>query len=311
MLRRFIEMLGRRGAGMLAAGLATGLLVPPLSELMRPLLTPAVFALLAVAITRVNLGELRMLLRRPVLLGLSLLWMLLAIPIIAGLVVTWIGEARLGTGLTLAIILISCAPPLVSAPALCDLLKLNGSLSLTLLLISTALTPLVTPLMTGFWVSGDMPLSPLDLGQRLFVLVGGASALAFAVRRWLGPPGVERNQPVFDGLNVLFLIIFAIALMDGIANRLIEEPVRFAGLAALSFSLALGMMAATTVLFWRTEPQRALSIGYTTGFRNIALAVGALGAAAPDDTWLMFAVGQFPIYLGPLILKPVCRRLLA
>lgn len=164
--------------------------------------------------------------------------------------------------------------------------------------------------MVHLWMGPDFAISPVDLGLRLTLLIGGSWLVAFAVRRYFGRPGIERNQGVFDGLNVVLLVIFAIGLMSGIGARFLAEPGHFLMLVAIIFTVTLGMGAATAALFWRMGPKLAGTIGYATGYRNIALAIGALGGAVPADTWTMFAVIQFPIYLSPMMLKPLCKWLL-
>ena len=45
-----------------------------------------------------------------------------------------------------------------------------------------------------------------------------------------------------------------------------------------------------------------------TGNRNIGLMMAATGFGVPELAWLYFAVAQFPIYLLPVVLKPLVRR---
>jgi BASS family bile acid:Na+ symporter len=44
--------------------------------------------------------------------------------------------------------------------------------------------------------------------------------------------------------------------------------------------------------------------------RNMGLMLAGTGGALPDLTWLYFALSQFPIYLSPLLLQPLARRIL-
>ncbi len=307
----FLQLLGRHSAILLAISLAFGLLMPGIAGLFRPLLTPSVFVMLAFAMTRVDLSATKSHIRKPGMLLATLFWINIVLPVCFGLAVWIIGEEKLGLGLALAIVLIGAAPPIISSPAMSYLLALNGALSLTFLLLSTALTPLITPAMTGLFIEGEMPLSPLDLAERLAYLIGGSFVVAFILRRFMGLERIQKSQGVFDGLNVFLMIIFAIALMDGIGAKFLEDPLKLLGFIVLAFAFAFGMFALTTAVFWRHDRTFATTIGYSASFRNIALAVGALGIAVPDDTWTMFAMIQFPIYICPLLLKPICRHLLA
>lgn len=81
---------------------------------------------------------------------------------------------------------------------------------------------------------------------------------------------IERQKDAIDGLNVLAVFIFAIA--------------------------ASGL-------------DRGLVIGLLAGFRNIGLVMATLGSTLPDLAWFYFAMVQFPIYLMPVILQPLARRI--
>jgi len=53
----------------------------------------------------------------------------------------------------------------------------------------------------------------------------------------------------------------------------------------------------------------AATVGFALGGRNMAPAMAVLSTAVPPETWLFFAVLQFPIYLLPMLLKPIYRRI--
>ena len=100
--------------------------------------------------------------------------------------------------------------------------------------------------------------------------------------------------------------------MDGIGVRLWAEPVYALWFITFVMVLSFSVIALTTVLFWPAGRLAAATIGFSTGGRNIALVIGALGASVPEDTWLFFAVLQFPIYClqgrGVLHLQGQARR---
>lgn len=311
-MRLVLETIGRHSALLLVASIVVGIALPDLAELFRPLLTPAVYGLLVLAMARIDILAVRIHLRSPSRILLPLLWMNLALPLAIGAAATTFGPG-LGAspGVVFALVLIASAPPVTAASAISFLVGLDGALSLAILLAATALTPVLTPLMVHLWMGPDFAISPSGLGLRLTLLIGGSLLLAVAVRRYFGRSGIERSQGVFDGLNVILLIAFAIGLMSGIGTRFLADPGYFLVMVGIIFTVVLGMTAVTIGVFWYLGPRLAGTIGYATGYRNIALAIGAVGGTVPADTWTMFAVIQFPIYLSPLMLRPVCRWLLA
>ena len=57
--------------------------------------------------------------------------------------------------------------------------------------------------------------------------------------------------------------------------------------------------------------ERALTLGFMASQRNVGLMLAATGGALPDLTWLYFAFSYFPIYLSPLLIQPLARRIIA
>jgi BASS family bile acid:Na+ symporter len=133
--------------------------------------------------------------------------------------------------------------------------------------------------------------------------------VATLVRRFGGKEWVARQSERIDGLSVIALFFFAVALMDGVLVSILSEPLKVLGLTLLSFALSFGLAALTAVVFARIGASQALALGLAAGNRNMGLMLAAAGAAVPDLTWLYFAIAQFPIYLMPAMLKPLARRL--
>ena len=52
-----------------------------------------------------------------------------------------------------------------------------------------------------------------------------------------------------------------------------------------------------------------MAIGLLSAFRNIGVVMATLGSSLPDLAWFYFAMVQFPIYLLPVVLQPLARRL--
>lgn len=303
-MSRLLPWLARHGAAILPLALAIGLLTPPLAAFMRPAIAPAVFIMLAIIMVRVDAAAAFSHLRKPALFVAGLAWALIATPLLFAVCLRF---APQGHGLDLALIMWASAPPIFSSAALAWLLGLDGALSTAFLLAAIALHPLATPLAVATLTQTAATISSLELALRLAGLIAGAGLIAIAVRTWLGEARRARAGDHLDGLNVAAMVVFAIGLMDGIPAQLLARPGFALALTAFVFALHLGLNLMTTALFWRWDRRRALALGFSSSGRNIAIAIGALAGHVPDDTWLYFAVIQFPIYVLPMLLKPAYR----
>src|SRR5580704_17649987 len=77
--------LGRQGTRALAALVFIGIAVPPVGELLKPLVTPAIFLLLCVSFMRVDASALAGYLRRPGIVLAATAWTTFVVPPMFGL----------------------------------------------------------------------------------------------------------------------------------------------------------------------------------------------------------------------------------
>jgi predicted Na+-dependent transporter len=303
-----LSWLGRQGTRAVAASIFIGIMVPPLAALLKPIFAYALFVLLCLAFLRVDPAEVRKHFSRPAIVAAAAAWMMLGTPLMIGLALVAFGVPDRLPGLYVAMILQAAAPPVISAPTLAALMGLDAALSLATLVVCTALTPLTAPIFATLFVGPSMAISPVALGAKLLALLSGAAIVAALVRRFGGKEWVARQSRHIDGLSVISLFFFAVALMDGVLVAILSEPLKMLGLTVLSFALSLGLAALTAFVFARLGAGQALALGLAAGNRNMGLMLAAAGTAVPDLTWLYFAVAQFPIYLMPAMLKPLARR---
>lgn len=288
----------------LPAGIVLGLALPDLAALLNPLLPAAVVALLVLSMLRIDWPSLRLTLNRPLAAALAVAWVLLALPALA-----WIATAPLGLAeeLRRSLVLVAAMPPILSAPALALLLGLDAAAALVTVVAATLLVPLTLPPMAALTV-GAAVAEPLALFTRLVTVVAGALLASLAARRLAGTDRLARRAAEIDGVGVILLLLFAVALMDGVAERIASRPQDVALYAAAAFAANLAMQVLGVAVFRRAGMRRAVTVGFVSGNRNAALLLAVLPGVEPA-LLLFVAVAQFPIYLLPSLLMPLYRRL--
>lgn len=302
-----LAWIGRHGTAALAVSIFIGVALPALSATLRPYLSVAVFSLLTLAFLRVDQNAIRLRLRRPALLVAALFWMMLGAPLLTYGAIMLFGPDTFGPDMVLALYIATAAPPVMAAPAFIYLLGLDGTLSLALSVAALIITPLTAPFIGELMLGPSLPLSVGGLAVQLSVLLVGAFAVSFALGKLAGQERLARSSHHISGLNVLLLLVFAIAAMDGVAASFAAEPAFTLGLTGLTFVLALVQLLLSLLLFSPASREDAYAIAHTCGTRNMGLMVAAFGGTLPELTWLWFAVGQFPIYMLPMLLKPFVR----
>lgn len=311
MVTRSLVFLGRFAPQAMALGVFIGLLAPWLTDLLRPLLSTAVWLLLVLSLLRVDVDAVITRLKRPMLPISVTLWMLIASPIIVAGILT-LFDFR--PGVEAGMILSAASSALFSTPVLGVMFGLNGALLLVVLVAGTLLVPITLPMIALFLLGFDMGADPFDLLVRMSALVTSAVIAAFVLKHMIGKEALAKYSYVMDGWAVVLLIIFAIAIMQGLTARIIDAPLDTLVVTGLSFATYGGLMVLSALCFLVVAPkigrQGLVSVSFISGTRNLAIILAVLPPNVDPDILLFFAVGQFPIYIMPLVLRPVIHRLL-
>lgn len=287
-------------------GIFVGLFLPPLAAAMRDVVTPVVFCLMTLVLLRVDPAQVVAYLRRPVLVGLLLLWLLVACPALA-----WAACAALGFEgpLAAALVIMATGCAATSSPAFARLVGLDGEIALVAAVLSTLLVPFTAPPLALGLMGIDLAISLQGLMLRLALLVGLPLLLSIAIRRVVAPPVLARWGRAVDGAVVLLVVLYGFGVMDGILARLLAEPGFVLGGIALAFAGSFALNLATALAFAPVGARVALSAGLLSGNRNMALYLAVLPAATDARILMFFALCQFPLFLSPFLLRPVYGRL--
>jgi BASS family bile acid:Na+ symporter len=304
-----LAWLGRQGTRVIPALVIVGIAVPPLGEMLKPFVTEAVVVLLCISFVRVDVAALRGYLRRPGLVIAATVWTTIVVPLLMGLICLATGFDRLSPDVFLGVMLQGAASPMMAAPALAILMGLDATLVLITLVAGTALVPFTAPLFAYIFMGEMLTLSPLALGIKLVMILGGALAVSVLIRRFVSEATIRRHGQVIDGFNILILLVFVCAVMGTVAPGFMAAPALVIGLTVLAFVVFAILLAGTVAVFMRAGSERALSLGLMVSQRNLGLMIAATDGVLPGVTWIYFALCQLPIYLSPQLLKPVAQRL--
>ena len=111
-------------------------------------------------------------------------------------------------------------------------------------------------------------------------------------------------------MTVCFLLLFAVAIMDGVAARASTEPAYVAGLLVAAFAINLLLQCAGIGIALRLGVSSALTVGFASGSRAAGILLAVSPGDASSDLVLFFALYQVPMYTLPTLLRPVYRWLL-
>jgi BASS family bile acid:Na+ symporter len=303
-----LAWLGRHGGTVIAIAVFVGLAVPPLASLLRPLLVAAIVGPFLIALLRIDWQQLGRLIRRPAGTLIALAWLLVLLPIITHALLL---PFALPPSLHASMVLMAAAPPLMASGNLALLLGLDATLAVLLTVLATALMPLTLPWIGLHLLGVALDMSASELTTRLGLVIGGCFAAAWVLRRTLQPGFVQRHAETLDGLAIVGLVVFAIAIMDGVSAMLLARPGFVLGYMVAAYALNVGLQALGSGAFAWAGRRRALTMGLCSGNANLGLLLAALADRAPLDLLVFIAAAQLPIYTLPVIQRPFYRRWLA
>lgn len=305
-LRALLGFLGRHARWALPAGVFIGIALPDLAALLRPLLTPAVIGTLTAALLRLDWNRLADAARRPAQPAAIALWQLVGSPLVVCLGTVLVG---LPPDLRLVLVLQAAAPPIGSAAVFAMILGLDGVLAVvgtvaTTLLLPLTLTPLVALLLPHTALQVDL----VAFFVRVTLLVAAPFVLAWMLRRGIGLARLARNDELLAGANVVLLVVFAIAVMDGVTTRMLRDP-QFIAVLLLTACVATALLhVAGFALFRRAGVPAAYGAALLSGNRNMGLMLAITAGTAGPTFALYVGVAQIPMYFAPLALTPFVRR---
>lgn len=293
---------------MLIIGLAVGIFLPAAASALAPFVAPMVVGLLFLAVLRIGPEGLRAGGRGAFgRTGVVVLLLQLALPLAAILALSAAGWLDTLPGLGLVLML--AAAPITGVPHITLMCGGDGAPALRQMIVGTALLPLtVVPV---FWLIPAFG-SPAEVAAAVLTLLGAigfAGGLALLLRARGIVPATPRSFAVMEAVAAVALGVVVVGFMSAVGPALWSDPLGLAGLLA-------GVMAATfgvQALVWLAARRAGLSaeavaLGVSAGSRNLALFLGVLPAALVDDLLLIIGCYQIPMYLTPLVMRPLYRR---
>lgn len=301
-----LRRLGQQARWALPLGVFLGIVWPQLAHAARPLLDFAVVGTLTAALLRLDWQRLGQALAAPRLPALLSAWQLVLSPVA---VMACVLAAGLSQVHVLILVLQAAAPPIGSASAFAMFLGLEGSLAMVgaawmTLLLPLTLTSVVAWLLPQHGIEVDI----LAFFVRVSVFALSPFALAWLIRRVLGVQRLRQQDEALAGVNVVMLVVFAVAVMEGVTEAFLSQPMLALGLLLSACLAGLGGHVLGFVLFRRHGLQVAYTAALLSGNRNMGLMLAVTAGTAGEAFALYVGIAQIPMYFAPLLLGPWVRR---
>ena len=302
------------------AGLLAGFLLPALAAPMRAAIPYLIAVLLFVAWLRItdssgtDSNGTTFLKDRKLISGVLVAQLVLPLVLyfllsLSGIPVIW----------CIAAVLVAAAAPVSGGPNIVLLMKGDASLALRWLTVGTMLMPLTSIPVLALLLPGEPKLAVGLAIVKLVLIITIAMFAAIAVHKygWGKVMKTPRSQEILDGIAAILLASMVIGLMSAVHHPTSTVPVIGKMLlVAITINVGLQLLGIVVAslslsqsLSQSLSKQSVVSIGVLNGNRNIALFLAALPIGVTEPLLLFIACYQIPMYLTPLIGKPLYRLL--
>src|SRR5258708_1538890 len=102
----------------------------------------------------------------------------------------------------------------------------------------TFLMPFTLPPLVLGLIGLELGIGILPLMRNLVLFIGGAALVAATLRHFAGAERLRRHAVELSGLSMLVLILFAIAIMDGVRDLIVARPQQVSATRSARFSPA-------------------------------------------------------------------------
>ena len=286
----------------LVMGISAGVVIPQSSSLAAPLVFPALFLLLTLSLSLATDRPLTVLTKPdPAVWGI-MLWQLAFIPLLV-IVFGWAFD--IPSDLHLMLLATSVSSAVFAAPTVAHLLKLEGSLPINGMILSTFLMP-VALLMFGEALEGDgLDISMSQYASRVAIFLLAPLLLSVVINRCIKKVPEVKTPAIFSALRfgaVCSLLVFGIGIMDGVAEKIQTDPERVLTFLAIALGFSVATVLGTIALFWSMGRDLTIAATILSVHRNVGLTYALIGTAAGQDFAIYVAIFQIPMFLSPLLL---------
>lgn len=290
-------------AGILAAGVLIGLLVPSLTRLFQPYALPALFLVMVFSLipfARLDRDDLFSV--EPAVWRM-VLWQQLLLPclvIAAGIL------AKFPDAVISLMIVTACAGSLFAAPALAELLNLDRRRALQCMVLSTLIMPASLYAFLSIFLGFNVEMNLAEYSKRalLFLIIPfGIFAIYRLIVRRLPEVAADHINGVGRWGSIVSLLIFGIGVMASVSEQVYANPLKVLFYLVVASSVAAGMLAVTTIVMFRHGFNEALTAGILSGFRNVGLGYALVGDMIGSELAPYVGVSMLPIFIAPLVIR--------
>lgn len=291
-------------AVIVAVGMGSGLFVPGLASAVAPALLPSLFVLALTSLLPFRSVLVSSLFGFDRSVMMIVLWLQIALPLLvlaSGVVL------NVPASIVPFVLVSACSGAVFATPTIAGLFDLDRDRAAKVMILSTILMPVSLCAFVGPFVGLDNVEAFSVFGTRVALFLVVPAVLVLVVRAVELPRRTARSAASIDRcstrVGALALAVFAVAIMDGVAESAASEPLDMLSLFVGALVVNLGMMMVTRLALNGMGTDVAHTASIVAMTRNVGLAYGMVAAFFGPELAQYVALCQVPLLVGPAIVR--------
>lgn len=262
-----------------------------------------VFLLFVFAILQVSFSDAAVATFRGSSVWVILTWQLVALPLLMLLLF----GAYLDSELIVFGVVALCSCAITATTALSRMLGLNDALALVVGLIGSLLMPVPLYLFMRFGLGMDGVIDPFSYLYRVIVFIVLPFVLVYLFRAIVSAELDARVRQHVPSAVVVLLVVFGLAVMDGVQELLIDSPWVVFSYVLFSFALSIAVQLVTRFALAFLGARDATTAALLCAYRNVGVIAAISGDSLGSNFLIFLGLWQLPMYTLPLLLKRFYR----
>jgi predicted Na+-dependent transporter len=292
---------------LLAATIASGFLVPGLSELFERFTYPSLLCMIILSLVPMGRFDFDQVFSLDRNVWKVVLWQLFVLPAI---VVAAAHLARINVLITALMVTTASAGSLFASPTFAELLQVNKQRALQCMILSTFLMPISYFIFFTLVLHAAVNIEVMSFIWRcmiFLVLPLGLFLVYMGYSRCLPNRLVTSFESGSRRVTILALMVFGLGIVGPARDLLWHHFSLFALYLVVVISLGAGMAYLTAIVMFSQGINDAITASIVSGFRNVGLGFVLLSGMSSQDTAVYVGISQIPIFLAPLVLSFLVR----
>ncbi len=286
-MAKIIQFLDQYFGLFLIAGMTIGMINPAYSNMLMPLLEPALMLMLFMVFLKTDVAQILQKMRNYRQVLFFTFMYMVAIPVFFYLTtLPFDRETAIG------LMLLTAMPAGAASPALTDIARGNTALSASIVITTSLIAPITVPLLFRLLNISDLSVNYWlvfrDLAMLIFIPM-----LASQVIKHCCPSFIIKSSHLFTSLNVLLLAVMVYAIIGSQRETILNDPIAILWQTGLLYIVFILLHVMGYLIGFKEDRKGKIATAVSAAYMNNAMAI-VLAALYFPSVLVLMVLSEIP-----------------